>query len=105
MVETIPQVESDKPDNLPKMQSIEEAIARYGQMVLWLGRMSQRTKNPKVRARLKVMEQLAIEEFVLETESLVKLVQSIREQAREEDLQLENRILELRGQRFKFLEE
>lgn len=51
------------------------------------------------------MEQLAIEEFVQDTESLVKLVQSIKEQAREEDQQLENQILELRRQRFKFLEE
>lgn len=51
------------------------------------------------------MEQLAIEEFVQDTGSLVKLVQSIKEQAREEDQQLENQILELRRQRFKFLEE
>lgn len=87
------------------MQSIEEQISRYGQMVLWLGRMSQRTKNPKLKNRLKLMEQLVIEEFVQDTESLVKLVQSIKEQAREEDQQLENQILELRGQRFKFLEE
>lgn len=87
------------------MQSIEEQISRYGQMVLWLGRMSQRTKNPKLKNRLKLMEQLAIEEFVQDTGSLVKLVQSIKEQAREEDQQLENQILELRRQRFKFLEE
>jgi hypothetical protein len=105
LVETIPQVESDKPDNLPKMQSIEESIARYGQMTLWLNRMSRAAKNPKVKNRLKVMEQLAIEEFVQETESLVRLVQSLRQQAREEDRQLENQILELRGQRFRFLEE
>lgn len=105
MVETIPQVESDKPDNFPKMQSIEEQIARFGQMSMWLARMARQAKNPKVKNRLKVMEQLAIEEFVQETESLVKLVQSLKQQAREEDQQLENQILELRGLRFKFLEE
>ena len=87
------------------MQSIEEQISRYGQMVLWLGRMSQRTKNPRLRNRLKIMEQLAIEEFISETESLVKLVQSIKEQSKEEDRQLENQILEFRGERFRFLEE
>lgn len=105
LVETNPELESEKPDNLPKMQSIEEQIARFGQMAMWLQRMARQTKNPNLKARLKVMEQLAIEEFVQETESLVKLVESLKQKAKEEDQQLENRLLELRGQRFRFLEE
>jgi hypothetical protein len=101
----VPQVESDKPDSYPKISSIEESVARYGQLAMWLQRMARQAKNPKIKNRLKVMEQLAIEEFVQETESLVKLVQTMRQQAREEDEQLEHQVLELRGQRFRFLEE
>lgn len=101
---TTPTVESDKSDNLPKMQSIEEQIARYGQMTMWLGRMASQAKDPKIKNQLKIMVQLSIEEFASETEGLVKIAKTLRRDSDMEDKLVEDELLARRGQRFKFLE-
>lgn len=92
-------LESNKPDNLPKMSSIEEKIARYGQMALWLRNMSRWTSNKEEKAQFKLMMQLTLHEFCDEIEPIVLVVKANDKHALEEGKKIENEIRELRGKR------
>ena len=55
--------ESDQSDAFITLHGIEESIARYGQIVLWLDRMSRTTHDPELRKRLKFLSEQAVKEF------------------------------------------
>ena len=55
--------ESDESDAFITLHDIEESIARYGQIVLWLDRMSRTTHDPEMRKRLKFLSEQAVKEF------------------------------------------
>ena len=99
-------LETNKPDNLPKIASIEEKIARYGQMALWLRNMSRWTSCKEEKAQFKLMMQLALHEFRDEILPIVSVVKSNDRQALEEGKRIENENRELRGKRLsKLLDE
>lgn len=90
-------LESNKSDNLPKMSSIEEKIARYGQMALWLRNMSRWSADKEEKARFKLMMQLTLHEFCDEIEPIVLIVKANDRAALEEGKRIENENREMRG--------
>jgi hypothetical protein len=92
-------LESNKPDNFPKLSGIEEKIARYGQMALWLRNMSKWTNDKKEKAQFKLMVQLTLHEFCDEIAPIVLVVKANDRIAIEEGKTIENENRELMGRR------
>jgi|SRR5579875_2076196 len=96
-------LESNKPDNFPKLSSIEEKIARYGQMALWLRNMSRWTNSKEERAQFKLMVQLTLHEFCDEISPLILMVKENDKSAMQEAKKIENAHREERGKRMRNL--
>jgi hypothetical protein len=96
-------LESNRPDNLPKLSSIEEKVARYGQMALWLRNMSRWSNDKKEKAQFKLMVQLTLHEFCDEIAPLLLVVKANDRLSIEEGKRIENENREQRGKRLRNL--
>jgi hypothetical protein len=92
-------LESNKADNLPRMSSIEEKVARYGQMALWLRNMSRWTNDKVEKAQFRLMMQLTLHEFCDEIEPILFVVKANDRLSIEEGKRIENENREQRGKR------